>query len=169
MSRSETTSQVVDLVDAKARTSTWRDSVTGQWESVRRGLRAGGPGHRPEHAAPPDERADRMAAAGMGLLVLIGAIVTYVAVVGGIDPLLAPAPAGGAPPAVVRSLTPTPTTTSPTTTEPAEVGASTEPGSPRPRPRTTTPRPSVSTPTPTTTTPPATTPPTPTPTPSPSG
>jgi hypothetical protein len=155
-----------------ARGSTWRDAMTGQLEAVWRDLGVRDKSrHRPVHAAPPDERADRIAAAGMGLLVLVGAVVTYSAVVGAIDPLLAPAPAGGAPPAVVRSVTPTPAPTPPTT-EPAEVGASTEPTGPRARSRATAPatsRQSVPTATPTPTTPPPTTtsqPPSPTPSPS---
>lgn len=128
--------------------------------------------HRPGHAAPPDERADRIAAAGTGLLVLAGAIITYLAVVSGIDPLLAPSPAGGAPPVVVRSVTPTPSATPPATAGPPVIAAPPEPTTPRARPRVTTPappQPSVPSPTPTTPPPPTSTGPPPSPTASPSG
>jgi len=153
---------------APARASTWRDGVTGQLEAVWQGLRAkDNSRHRPVHAAPNDER---IAAVGMGLLVLIGAVITYLAVVGAIDPWLARAPAGGAPPAVVRSVTPSPTA-APPTTGPAGTGASTEPTAPRARSHATaaaTPRPPEPSPTPTPT-PPPTIGPTASPTPSPSG
>jgi hypothetical protein len=159
-------------VFAPARASTWRDGVTGQLEAVWQNLRVhDNSRHIPVHAAPQDERAERIAAAGMGLLVLVGAVVTYLAMVGAIDPLLAPAPAGGAPPAVVRSVTPSPTPTPPAT-EPVGVGASTEPTAPRTRSRANAPatvQQSAPTPKPTPTTPPPTTGPTPSPTPSPSG
>jgi hypothetical protein len=85
------------------------DGVTYQWATLRRDLRAGARmvRHCPGHAIE-DAHAARVVAAGMGLLVLLGAIVTYVAVAGGIDPLPGQPP-GGAPPAVVPSVTPTPT------------------------------------------------------------
>jgi hypothetical protein len=152
-----------------ARASTWRDGVTGQLEAVWQGLRAkDNSRHRPVHAAPNDER---IAAAGMGLLVLIGAVITYLAVVGAIDPLLARAPAGGAPPAVVRSITPS-RTAAPPPAVPAGTGASIEPTAARERSRATgptTPRQSVASPTQTPTAPPPTSGPTPSPTPRPSG
>jgi hypothetical protein len=159
----------------------WRESVTGQWQTVRRGLQTGARmvRHRPEHATS-DPHAERVAAAGMGLLVLIGAVITYVAVAGGIDPLLRPAPAGGAPPAVVPSVTTTPTggpqeTAAPQeTTGPEQAAPGPEPSPDRPPPPTTTqppPKQPVPTaaPTPSPTPTPTTTSPAPSPSPSPSG
>jgi len=51
----------------------------------------------PDPAARPDPRAERLAAGGIGVLVLTGAIGTYLVVVGGLTPLLADMPAGGKP------------------------------------------------------------------------
>jgi hypothetical protein len=155
----------------------WRESVTGQWESMRRGLRAGAKvvrHHHPEHATS-DPHAERVAAAGMGLLVLIGAVITYVAVVGGIDPLLRPPPAGGAPPAVVHSVSPTtpPPVVPPQASGPEEVAGPPEPTPSRPRLRASSPppttRPPTTTPTPSPTPTPTPTNPTPSPSPRPSG
>ena len=49
----------------------------------------------PDPSAAPDPRAERLAAWGIGVLVLGGAIGTYLVVVGGVSPLLADEPAGG--------------------------------------------------------------------------
>jgi Neuroendocrine-specific golgi protein P55 (NESP55) len=142
------------------------DAVTNQWAVLRAGARMvrRAPGHAVE-----DPHAERVAAAGMGLLVLLGAIVTYVAVVGGIDPLLAQSPAGGAPAAVVPSITPTPTT-EPTVTTSASASPVPEPTPTRARSRPAARPPETSTPVvpgPTATPTPTPTSPTPTPTPSP--
>ena len=141
-------------------------AITNQWATVRRDLRAGARmvRHTPGHAVE-DPHAERVAAAGMGLLVLLGAIVTYVAVVGGIDPWLSPSPAGGAPAVVVPSVTPTPTPTS--TADPTDATSAPEVG---PMSGTTLNRPLSRTTTSQPVTPTANVPePAPTPTPTPSG
>jgi hypothetical protein len=56
----------------------------------------------------PDGRAERVAAAGIGLLVLCGAVGTYLAVVGRLRPLTGDPPADGARPTAVTTRTPDP-------------------------------------------------------------
>jgi hypothetical protein len=71
-----------------------------RWRSFVGVLRAMGEVWRfnPDPSARPDPRAERLAAGGIGALVLTGAIGTYLVVVGGVTPLLADVPAGGQPP-----------------------------------------------------------------------
>jgi hypothetical protein len=129
----------------------------------------------PDPSIRPDPRAERLAAGGIGALVLTGAIGTYVVVVGGVTPLLADVPAGGQPPparpatASVGRETPSAglVTAAPTGTTSRTPYPSTSP-TPRPTRRTTPPAatvlpppppppPAVTTTAPTTTEPPATT------------
>jgi len=81
------------------------------WQNVRRQARAATAVARCRGPQPePDQLAERYVAAGVGLLVLVGAIGTYFAVVGRIDPHGTDPPQGRPPPtATTPGPVPTPT------------------------------------------------------------
>jgi hypothetical protein len=103
------------------------------WRSVARLLRMMAEVWRfnPDPTAAPDPRAERLAAGGIGVLVLGGAIGTYLVVVGGLSPLLADVPAGGRPAS-------TPATSSvgpePSPSGPAAEATAAAPATPEPTP-----------------------------------
>jgi hypothetical protein len=84
----------------------------------------------PDPSSAADPRAERLAAWGIGVIVLGGAIGTYLVVVGGISPLLAEEPAGGQPPARVSTAAATTAGSQRSTAPPAPAPSATAAPSP---------------------------------------
>jgi hypothetical protein len=98
-----------------------RRAATSNWQRLRSELTAAADAVRynPDPAAAPPPRAERLAAGGVAVLVLIGAVGTYLTVVGGVTP------ASGTPPTrPARAPVPTVTTTAPTTSAPVTTSLS---------------------------------------------